>query len=135
MKCVHWRHGHDGEVTQIQVSPFSGKRKRNDTETSEWYDRNGNDDLDDESTTRKRQRHGSCHSSDPDIIQRVEGGLGGLPANTDGACEVVAPPIPISGHLSEASALSVAVAMGLRRSQRIRKKLGSTCGTSPSRRS
>jgi hypothetical protein len=112
---------------QIQDSPppRSGKRKRNDSETetaivtSESYNRNSND-LDE--STRKRQRLGlgSCHgTSAPAFIQRVEG-LGGLPANTDGA-----PPITITGRLSEASALSV----GPRRSQRIREKLGSACVT------
>jgi hypothetical protein len=135
---------HDGKVTpalarswQIpQDSPCSG-RKRKETEmtaTSESYDRNcNNDDLDDESATTKRQRLGSRHGYAPDIIQRVEEGPGGLPVNTDGACEVAAPPIPIPGHLSEASAHVLSV--GRRRSQRIRKKLGSAWGTSPTRRS
>jgi hypothetical protein len=138
-KCEHWRHDHHhdaGKITaappvqlarpqQIQDSPppRSGKRKRNDAETetaivrSESYNRsrNSNDDLDE--STRKRQRLGSCH---------VEEGLGGpLPANTNGACEVAAPPITPTGHLSEASTLSVEP----RRSQRIREKLGSACVT------
>jgi hypothetical protein len=143
VKCAHRRHDHDGKVTQIQVSPRSRKRK-NDTETrtamtsESTHDRSGNDDLDDESTSRKRQRLGSsCHGSVPEtIIQRVDGGLGGLPADTDGTCEIIVPPtIPMPGHLSDSEAIAISVAMGLRRSQRIRRKLGSVCGTSPSRRS
>jgi hypothetical protein len=154
MKCALWRHNDDrdgtGKVTavpavqlaraqiQLEGSPprHSRKRKRNDTETetalvrSKSYNRNSsdNDDLDESTTSRKRQRLGSCHGttdSAPAIIRRIEEGLGGLPANADGACEVAAPPITITGHLSEASALSV----GPRRSQRIRGKLGSACGT------
>ena len=139
---------HGGKVTaalarpwQIhQDSPCLGrKRKRNDTEMttatskSKSYDRNSNDDLDDESTTTKRQRLGSRYSCPPDINQRVEDGLGGLPSNTDGACEVAEPPIPMPGHLSEASVLSVG--QGRRRSQRIWKKWGSVCGPSPTPRS
>jgi hypothetical protein len=138
---------HGGKVTaalerpwQIhQDSPCPGrKRKRNDTEMttamskSKSYDRNSNDDLDDESTTTKRQRLGSRYGCPPDIIQRVDG-LGGLPSNTDGACEVAEPPIPMPGHLSEASVSSVG--RGRRRSQRIWKKWGSVCGTSPTPRS
>lgn len=145
---------HDRKVTAARArswkihpdppcSAAGRKRKRNDTEMaatetseSESHDRNcNNDDLDEGSTTSKRprqrlrSRHASCA---PDFVQRVEGGLGGLPANTDRACEVAAPPIlpVIPRHLSE-SALSV----GCRRSQRIRKKLGSACGNSPIRRS
>jgi len=141
MKCAHchWRHDdHDGKVTAVlparsqihQDSPLSGKKRKRsiDTETaivtSESCGRNGNDDLGDEST-RKRRRLGSCHGSAPGIFQRVEEGLGGLSANTDEACEVAAPPnIPITEHLS-ASALSE----GPRRSRRIREKLVSTCVT------
>jgi hypothetical protein len=126
MKCAHW-----------QDSPprRSGQSKRNDTETetaivrSESCDRNSNDNDDlDESASRKRPRLGSCHgttSNSPAIVQRVKEGLGGLPANTDGACEVPAPPITITRHLSEGSAWSV----GPRRSQRIRVKLDSACDT------
>lgn len=147
MKRAHWRHNDDdgddldnaGKVTavpamqlarpQIQDSPprRSGKRKRNDTDTdtdtdtettivwSESYNRysDDNDDLEDESTTSGKR-------------QRVEEGLRAS-ADTDGACEVAEPPITITGHLSEASALSV----GPRRSQRIREKLGSACATAP----
>lgn len=142
MKCAHWRQDdHDGKVQVTTAlarseinrdSPRSGrKRKRKDSETaivtSEADNRNGNIDDDSESgdrSTRKRPELGSCHGSAADIIQRVEGHV---------VIEVDAPlvPIPITGHLSEASALSE----GRRRSQRIRKKLGSACGTSPNRRS
>lgn len=154
MKCALWRRDDDhdgtGKVTavpavqlaraqiQLEDSPpwHSGKRERNDTETetafvrSESYNRNSNDndDLDESTTSRKRQRLGSCHGttgSAPAIIRRVEGSLGGLPANADAACEVAAPPITLTGLLSEASDLSV----GPRRSQRIRGKLGSAWGT------
>lgn len=106
----------------------SGKRKRNDTDTdtdtdtetdteivrSESYNRysDDNDDVEDESTTSGKR-------------QRVEGLRAS--ADTDGACEVAEPSITITGHLSEASALSV----GPRRSQRIREKLGSACATTP----
>jgi hypothetical protein len=147
MKCAHWWHDDDdnhddvGKVTaapavqlassQMQDSPprRSGKRKRSDieagteteTETaivrSESYNRNSNDNDDLDESTGKRQRLGP-------LAYHVEG-LGGLPANTDGACEVAPPPITITGHLSEASALSVEP----RRSQRIREKLGSACVT------
>ena len=123
-KCAQWHHDDHGagKVTakpQIQLEdspPRSGKRKRDDAETtvSESHDHNStdNDGLGGEST-RKLQRFRSCH---------VEGlGASGLPANTDGACDVAAPPITLTEHLSEASTLS----MGLRRSQRIREKLGS----------
>ena len=113
---------------QIQDSPprRCGKRKWNDTDTdtdtdtapvvrSESYNRNSNDNDNLGESTGKRQRLGSCHV----------GGLDGLPVNIDGPCEVAAPPITITGHLFEASALSV----GRRRSQRIREKLGSACVT------
>jgi hypothetical protein len=152
MKCAHGRrHDHDaGKVTgltaavlpvarqQIQDSPppRSEKRKRKDTETEtetemivryESYNRNhnSNDDLDESTGTGKRQRLGSCHGSESAraIIQRVEG-LGGLPTNTEPEA-AAAPPITITGHLSETSALSG----GPRRSQRIRKTLGSACVT------
>jgi hypothetical protein len=127
---------------QIYQDPPCSGRKRTDTETAtvtskDLYDRNcNNDHLDDESATTKRRRLGSesPRGCAPDIIRRVEAGLGELPADTDGAYEVAAPPTPIPGHLVyEASALALSV--GRRRSQRIRKKLGSACGTSPSRRS
>lgn len=144
MKCVHRWHDEDdshdsvGKITavraaqpassQIRDSPSrrSEKRKRNDIEAgtvtemtivrSESYNCNSNDNDDlDESTSRKRQRLKS-------LVCRAEG-LGGLPANTDGAREVAAPPITIPGRLSEASALLVEP----RRSQRIQEKLGSAC--------
>lgn len=128
-KCAHWHHDDHGagKVTarpQIQLEdspPHSRKRKRDDAETtvkavarSESHDRisTDNDGLGGEST-RKLQRFGSCS------VERL--GASGLPANTDGPCEVAAPPIMITEHLSEASTLS----MGPRRSQRIREKLGS----------
>ena len=142
MNCAHchwWCDEHDdGKITvvlagrQIQDSPSllplssSGKRKRDDTErivmASELHNRNSNNNGDDfdESTTRKRQRLESCHNVGTSaVIQRVED-LGGLPANTDSgdACEVAAPSITMTGHLSEANALSVEP----RRSQRIREK-------------
>lgn len=143
MSCVrcHWQCGEhdDGKITvvlagpQIQDSPSLplppprfGKRKRDDTErimvASELHNTNTNTNGDDfdESTTRKRQRLGSYHNAGTSaVIQRVED-IGGLPANTDlgDACEVAAPPITMTGHLSGASALSVEP----RRSQRIREK-------------